>query len=261
MLISLSVYTFLSKPDTTEVYLYGEDVVLLGTESGLDSIYFNEIMQQNRSQIDILFYIGNPNVYNESIFKQGNVQPQSSVLVDREYLTPNSTLELQLQSVNVNETNFTATIAITNVHNRTYSEIIITNTSKHNWTFDESEYYNIWINSSGQLNYTITGEVYRYNASDLTLGCSIPTDQELCRQYILRHQFKYLYNTEVHIFGIASTTRDTITKLSYHFLQYTIYWILDNLTVIMVILTAMTGLLVFMVKLVRLHILDSKSIS
>ncbi len=209
--IPLYVHVLRSKPDTTVVYLYGEDVVLLAKESGFYSIDFHEIMQQDRSQIDI--YIGNPNVYNESIFKQGNVQPQSSVLVDREYLTPNSTLELQLQLYNVNETNFTATIEMRSVQNRTYCETIITNTLKHNWTFDESEYYDIWIISSVQLNYTITGEVYRYNASDLTLGCSIPTDQELCR--LTRHELNASDTNEVYIFGVASTTRDTITKLSY----------------------------------------------
>ena len=197
----------------TVVYLYGQDVVLLATESDFYSIYFfNEITQQNQSQVDI--YIGKPTVYNESIFKQGNVQPQSSVLVDREYLTLDSILTVQLQPDNVNETNnFTATIVIKNVLNGTYAEITITNTSKYTWTFNEFDYYNIWIQSSVQLNYTITGEVYHYNASDLTLGCSIPADQDSCS--LTRQEFEALDTNEVYIFGIASTTRDTITKLSY----------------------------------------------
>ena len=90
-------YVILVIRPTTVEYLYGQDVVLLATTTvpiSYDSINFYEIMQQNRSQVDI--YIGDPTVYNESIFKQGHVQPQSSVLVDREYFTPNSILTVQL---------------------------------------------------------------------------------------------------------------------------------------------------------------------
>ena len=188
------------------VYLYEQDVVLLGTLSNF-IIDFNKILQQNPSQVDI--YIGNPTVYNESIFKQGNVRPQSSVLVDREYLTPNSILTVQLQPGNVNETNFMTTIAIRNVLNGTHAKTIVTSPSNYTWTFNESDYYNIWINSSVQLNYTITGEVYHYNASDLTLSCSIPADQRRCSV------IKYAWGTKVYIFGVASATRNTITKLSY----------------------------------------------
>ena len=210
--LSLYLYLHILLSGSTTVYLYGQDVVLLATESDFDSIdFFNKIPQQNRSQIDI--YVGNPTVYNESIFKQGNVQPQSSVLVDREYLTPNSILTVQLQPGNVNETNFMTTIAIRNVLNGTHAKTIVTSPSNYTWTFNESDYYNIWINSSVQLNYTITGEVYRYNASDLTLGCSIPADQDSCS--LTRQEFEALDTNEVYIFGIASTTRDTITKLSY----------------------------------------------
>ncbi len=202
-----SLYGTLSTPGPTVVYLYEQDVVLLGTLSNF-IIDFNKILQQNPSQVDI--YIGNPTVYNESIFKQGNVRPQSSVLVDREYLTPNSILTIQLQPDNVNETNFIATVAIKvfgTTHNN--AETIITNNSKYMWTFNESDYYTIWINSSVQLNYTITGEVYHYNASDLTLSCSIPADQRRCSV------IKYAWGTKVYIFGVASATRNTITKLSY----------------------------------------------
>ena len=211
MVVFSTLYAYLLYGPTT-VYLYGQDVVLLATESDFDSIdFFNKIPQQNRSQIDI--YVGNPTVYNESIFKQGNVQPQSRVLVDREYLTPDSTLTVQLQPGNVNETNFMTTVAIRNILNGTHAKTIVTSPSNFTWTFNKSNYYNIWIQSSVQLNYTITGEVYRYNASDLTLGCSIPADQDSC--CLTRQELNGLDTNEVYIFGIVSTTRDTITKLRY----------------------------------------------
>ncbi len=216
--LQLHVYLFTLLSGSTTVYLYGQDVVLLATESDFESIYFTEITQQSRSQVDI--YIGNPTVYNESIFKQGNVQPQSSVLVDREYLTPNSILTVQLQPGNVNETNFMTTIAIRNVLNGTHAKTIVTSPSNYTWTFNESDYYNIWINSSVQLNYTITGEVYHYNASDLTLGCSIPADQDSCS--LTRQEFEALDTNEVYIFGIVSTTRDTITELSFETVDHSV---------------------------------------
>ncbi len=130
LIVVLILPFFVMFPDFHGVVnLYGQDVVRLAKAPvSYNNIVFIKISQQDWSQIDI--YIGNPgnpNVYKESIFKQGNVQPQSSVLVDREYLTPNSTLEIQLQPVDVNETNFMATIEISNVQN---PEIIITNTFK-----------------------------------------------------------------------------------------------------------------------------------
>ncbi len=217
MTMLLLLLAYLSTSDPMVVYLYGQDIILLATdsESDIQSIDFKRIDYEilERSQIDI--YIGNPNVYNESIFKQGNVQPQSSVLVNREYLTPNSTLTVQFQPDNVNETNFIAIIEIKNGLNGTYNmyaETIVTSPSNYTWTFNESDYYTIWIKSSVQLNYTITGEVYRYNASDLTLGCSILKFRYSCS--LTPHTLNGLDTNELYIFGIA-TRRDTITKLSY----------------------------------------------
>ncbi len=51
MALSMPIlYVIRSIPGPTEVYLYGQDVVLLGTVSRYDSVQFKDIMQQNRSQ-------------------------------------------------------------------------------------------------------------------------------------------------------------------------------------------------------------------
>ncbi len=112
------------------------------------------------------------------------------------------------------------TVAIKNFLNERYTKTIVTSSSNFTWTFNESDYYNIWINSSVQLKYTITGEVYRYNASDLTLGCSIPADQDSCS--LTRQEFEALDTNEVYIFGIVSTTRDTITELSFETVDHSV---------------------------------------
>ncbi len=239
-------YVILVIHPTTVEYLYGQDVVLLATTTvpiSYDSINFYEITQQNQSQVDI--YIGNPEVYNESIFKQGNVPSQSSVLVDREYFTPNSILTVQLQPDNENESNFMTTVAIKNFLNERYTKTIVTSSSNFTWTFNESDYYNIWINSSVQLNYTITGEVYRYNASDLTLGCSIPADQQRCS--VTQHDFEAFDTNEVYIFGIVSTTRDTITKLSFETVDHSVERFV-------IIVLSLEGIVIIFIAIVILYL-------
>ncbi len=192
---------------TVALSFNGQDIVHLATintQDFDDTVWFTNTM---RSVVDI--YTG-ATVYSEQVFEQGKVPSLISLGIYREYLLPNSVLRIQTRAQS-SDTSFANCIASLNVMKTTSQRL--SDTSKTcisnnitSYSFNESAYYSFWIKTSVPLNYTITGEAYRYNVSNATLQCSLPHGY---RCTFKSEHLRALKINPVHIYGVGYSPRHT----------------------------------------------------
>ncbi len=193
-----------------------------------DTFSFTNPMQ---SVIDI--YTG-ATVYSEQVFEQGKLPSLQHFGIFLYYLLPNSVLKFQThaESSDTSSSNCIASLNIITVTNQTgasdTSQTCISNISNYNitsYSFKEPAFYLFWINTSVPLNYTITGEAYRYNVSNATLHCSLPYGRHNCT--FKSDNLRALKVNPVHIYAVwpslrytytYQTNNNTISKIKYYVL-------------------------------------------
>lgn len=209
------------------IVVYGKDVVNFATidPSFTFSMKFSSrplrLPPDGKALVNI--YLESCNrvpVYNRSIFQQGSVTARSTDNILREYMLPNSSLSINLQTENL-VSNIQCPVRVT-VHNNTkllnsevYRNICISNSSQEKFVFDKSSYYLLSMSSEVDINYTITGDAYYYNVTDLTFVCSISDSEYSCKmsQYEIQDRLSDT-NTDACLFISEDISEENKIKLT-----------------------------------------------